>query len=293
MKPRTFGRCAGLVAVVVAIAIAIPDAAIAATKADAAVPTATPPAEEAGAPSSVQPAETAQAAPVEKAEQESSSVAATESSDSKTVADETAKASKPKKTGKIVGALVGAGIGALVGRHGNAAQGAVIGAMAGLLAGAIFDEYTVRRTKSADAVNDEYKKANGGVLPTATTVTKYTTRIEPQAVVVRGGEVQFVSDIEIVRGTAATSQADVIEQELILLDPSGQGEKRVRKPAVESATESGAYSTQFLFKPAKGATQGQYQFKTVLYVNGEKVDEQAGTIQIAAVEPLTKERRVG
>jgi len=242
--------------------------------------------------SASQPAEQVVDSAAERPEQENGSVGPVATEDGGSVADVATADPKPKKTGKIVGALVGAGIGALIGRRGNAAQGAAIGAIAGLLAGHIFDEYTVKQTKSAELVNAEYMNANGGALPTTTTVTRYATRVEPQAVVARGGEIQFVSDIEIVRGTEAASQSDVIEQEIILFDPSGQGEKRVRKPAVESATESGAYSTQFLFKPSKSTAQGQYPFKTILYLNGEQVQEQSGTIQIAALESWVGKERV-
>ena len=193
--------------------------------------------------------------------------------------------------GKVVGALLGAAIGAALNRK-DPAKGAAIGAAVGLAAGYMFDKYTVKQMRSADEVEEAYRLANAGQLPDSTTVAKYATHTEPTGVVTRGGELKFVSDVEVIRGTTAGNQADVIEQELVLFDPSGEGEKRIRKPALESSTASGAYLTEFTFRPSESMAQGVYPFKTILYLNGEQVGESSGEIQVASVESGTKDQRL-
>lgn len=182
--------------------------------------------------------------------------------------------------GKILGTLAGAAIGAAVSKN-NRGAGALAGALIGLAAGYAFDSYNVSQRRSAKEVNEEYKKANAGKLPPQTLVTKYATQSDPSGVVRRGDQVSFVSDIEVIKGTAA-NRPDKIDEELILYDPSGQGEKRVRKPALETAKESGSYSTRFNFKPSQGTAQGTYPFKTVLYLNDIPVKESSGTIQVVS-----------
>lgn len=191
------------------------------------------------------------------------------------------------------GALLGAAIGALTARGNNRVQGALIGAAAGFIAGYVLDSYNVKKTKSAQEVNDAYRKSSGGQLPRETTITKYSTKLDPSAVVSRGNELRFASNIELVKGTQPSGTVDKIEEELVLYDPSGQNERRVKKPAVEKADASGEFSTQFVFKPAEGVAQGVYPFKTVLYLNDKPVKQTEGKFQIVMGEQILQVVQIG
>jgi hypothetical protein len=183
-------------------------------------------------------------------------------------------------TAATTGALLGAAIGALTAKGGNRVQGAIIGGTAGFIAGYALDSYNVKKTKSAKEVDDAYRKSAGGQLPKETTITRYTTKLDPSAVVSRGNELRFASNIELVKGTQPSGAADKIEEELVLYDASGQNERRVKKSAVEKADASGAFSTQFVFKPSEGVAQGVYPFKTVLYLNDKAVRQTEGKFQV-------------
>ena len=197
-----------------------------------------------------------------------------------------------ENVGKMLGTLGGAAIGAAVGGAAGGKYspliGAAVGALAGYAAGYAFDSYRVSQKKSADQVNEEYKKEHDGELPAKTVVTKYVTKTAPSGVVNRGSQLDIVSEIELVKGAKSSGQTDRVDEELLISDAAGKNTKRLKKQALSEANTSGAYMTRFTFKPTQEVAQGTYPFKTVLYLNDKPVKESEGTIQVVMVDQKMK-----
>ncbi len=186
--------------------------------------------------------------------------------------------------GKMIGTGFGAGLGALIAEAAglDPAIGATIGAGAGLLAGAIYD-YNVRLTKQAPEVEEDYKNNHNGQLPAETIIAHYSTRTNPSSVVKRGGELNFYSDIEIVKGTNANARQDAIQEELIIYnDPQGLEPIQSKKDVDIDPNQSGAYETKlaFKFRPDDNLNQGHYDYKKILYLNNAPVKEVDGRFQV-------------
>ena len=186
--------------------------------------------------------------------------------------------------GKMIGAGVGAGLGALIAEAAglDPAIGAAIGAGAGLLAGALYD-YNVKQTKQAPEVEEDYKNNHNGQLPAETIIAHYSTRTDPSNIVKRGGELNFYSEIEIVKGTNAYAQQDEIQEELIIYnDPQGLDPIKSKKDVEIDPNHSGAYETKlaFKFRPDDNLNQGHYDYKKILYLNNAPVREVDGRFQV-------------
>ncbi|MCB1986070.1 MAG: hypothetical protein H6936_00595 [Burkholderiales bacterium] len=194
--------------------------------------------------------------------------------------------------GKLIGAGVGAGLGALIAEAAglDPALGAAIGAGAGLLAGAIYD-YNVKQTKQAPEVEEDYKNKHNGQLPAETIITHYSTRTDPSSVVKRGSELNFYSDIEVIKGTNVYARQDAVQEELIIYnDPQGLEPIKSKKDVDIDPNHSGAYETKlaFKFRPDDNLNQGHYDYKKILYLNNAPVREVDGRFQVVFHNQLLK-----
>lgn len=163
-------------------------------------------------------------------------------------------------------ALAGALLGGLLARGDDRVKGAALGAGLASLACAAWN-YNVKQTKTAEQVQQEYKTANQGELPSQSKVTNYETRFEPNDRVMPGGKLTVVSNIVVVQGTA--DPRAIIEEELALIRPDGN-EVKARKKANEGQG-GGAFSTTFSMNLPEGVSQGEYPIRTAIYLNGDKV----------------------
>lgn len=189
--------------------------------------------------------------------------------------------------GKMIGAGVGAGLGALIAQAAglDPAIGAAIGGGAGFLAGAAYD-YNTKKTKDAPEVENDYKNEHEGQLPVETIVTRYQTRTDPSSLVRRGGELNFYSEIEIVKGVNSQEQQDQMQEELIIYnDMQGSDPISSKKDVEIDSYQSGAYETKlaFKFKPSDDLEQGRYDYKKILYLNDEPVKESGGEFQVVRI----------
>lgn len=169
-------------------------------------------------------------------------------------------------------AIGGALIGALLGGKRGAAIGGALGGAACLAA-----NYHAKKIRSAQEVDADYERSNGGHLPEHATLVDYQARIDPQPRVQPGESSALASYIEVAQG--ADGVTPKIEEEITLLGPDGKPLKTVRKPANEGET-TGAFETRFAFTLPKGVREGQYRFHTTVYLNGENVREQQIPLQV-------------
>ena len=165
----------------------------------------------------------------------------------------------------LVTGVIGGVIGALIGGRSSRGAGAAIGAGVGALACMAYN-YSTSQTKSSQQVENEYKAANSGTLPTATTVTRFDANVNPNANVQAGTAVDVMSQIEVVPGT--NDPAPVVEQEIALFAPDGTQTATARKPAAQTPG-GGAFETNFKFTMPQGVPQGIYPVKSRVYVNNE------------------------
>lgn len=161
--------------------------------------------------------------------------------------------------------------------------GAAAQAVVDFFKGLTFSGYDVEQSGAATDVDDGYKRANHGTLPTQTKVSRYTASIQPDGPVRRGTELKFVSQIDLVKGSKASAKADKIEEELVLYDPAGGGEKRLRKLALENSKASGRFTTTFVFHPSADMAQGIYKYDKILYLNNRRVKKLTKQFQLVLI----------
>lgn len=178
-----------------------------------------------------------------------------------------------------IAAAAGAIIGALIGGGNNRVRGAALGAGLASLA-CVGWNYNVRQTKSAEQVQEEYKAANSGELPTESTVVRYDTRFDPTAYVTRGGKMTVVSNIEVIQGTSDSNL--IIEEELTLVRPD-KSEVKSRKRA-NANQSTGGFATTYSMTMPQGVPQGVYPVRTALYVNGKQVAEKDMQMQVVRIQ---------
>ena len=172
-----------------------------------------------------------------------------------------------------IGALVGAAIAG--GNRGRLATGAAIGGALGALACVAINAHS-QQTKSAEAVEQDYRRQQGS-LPPQPTVVRYATAIEPAQAIRAGSDVRIKSDIEVVPGREAGVQE--IKEELVLINPDGKEFNRLPKVVNENGG-AGQYQNTFAFKLPTSAPQGVYTARTVLYVNNQVVSQSDSKIQL-------------
>jgi hypothetical protein len=165
----------------------------------------------------------------------------------------------------IVTGVIGGVLGALIGGRSHRGGGAAIGAGVGALACMAYN-YTTSQTKSSQQVETEYKAANNGALPPATTVTRFDAQVNPNSNVQSGTAVDVKSQIEVVPGT--NDPQPNVEQEIALYAPDGKETAKARKPAAQTPG-GGAFETNFKFTMPQGVPQGVYPVKSQVYVNNE------------------------
>lgn len=180
--------------------------------------------------------------------------------------------------GTVLGATLGAGVGLLAG---DPLVGAQVGAVVGLAASLIYNEYKVEQVKEALEVENDYKNEHEGKLPSETIITNYTARTAPSGLVRRGGELDLLSEIEVVKGKYPNTQKDRIEEELIIKSNLNELEPISSKKDVNiDSHNSGAYEMVFKFRPSEDLEQGHYSYKKLLYLNDKLVNELVGEFQV-------------
>jgi len=175
----------------------------------------------------------------------------------------------------LLAAGVGALVGGLLGGGKNTLRGAALGSAAAAL-GCVAFNYQAQQVKTAQQVQDDYRKAHRGTLPEQATLVRYDTTFPANSV--RGGQkATTASYIEVAPGTRDLTPT--VEEELTLYKPDGGVLKTVRKP-VSPTNGSGAFRGGFSIPFPEGVPQGVYPIRTALYVNGKRVAGQENKLQI-------------
>jgi hypothetical protein len=172
-----------------------------------------------------------------------------------------------------IGAVLGAVIG--WGNTRNMATGAAIGGALGALACVAINAHS-QQTRSAEAVEQDYRR-QAGALPPQPTVVRYATAISPSQAIRAGSDVQLRSNIEVVSGRNISVKE--IKEELVLINPEGKEFNRLPKVVNENGG-AGQYQNTFAFKLPKSAPQGIYTARTLLYVNNRMVSQFDSKVQL-------------
>jgi len=176
---------------------------------------------------------------------------------------------------------LGALIGALAAGKGHRNVGAAVGGVAGGLI-CVGWNYRARQTKTAAEVQSAYRVANSGELPRDARIVNYGVNLVPTSTLRAGMPLTINSSIDVIKGTGDAANP-VVEEELVLLAPSGQAITNAKKAANEGKGEGG-YQTSFTLKMPEGVPQGVYPVRTALYLNGNRVDSKNMSIQIVMTE---------
>lgn len=94
----------------------------------------------------------------------------------------------------------GAVLVALIGGSNSSGSGAAVGGLLGLAACMVVKALTVKE-KSAEVVNGEYARDNGGSSPQQTIVKSYDVNVVPTPTAQIGKEITVYSRVEVVSGT--------------------------------------------------------------------------------------------
>lgn len=188
----------------------------------------------------------------------------------------------------LVGAAIGAIGGALLDPD-KRGRGALLGAAAGAVACVAINAFS-RQTRTAQQVEDEYRQAHSGRLPSSEPVVQaYSVNLNPGTNVQSGEKLQLVSNMTVVRG--ASQPVNEIKEVMTLTAPDGN--TRTAEKKANEQPGSGAYENTFNLTLPKGVAPGAYPVKTQLIVNGKPMAErnkelrvvaQAGEMRVALVE---------
>ena len=153
-----------------------------------------------------------------------------------------------------------------------------IGAAAGALTCVAVNAVS-RQTRTAQQVEDDYRRANRGQLPPNEPVVQaYNVTVNPDAGVHSGEKLQVVSNMTVVRGTS--QPVNEVKEVLTLMGPDGKS-----RSAEKTASErpgSGAYENAFSLTLPKGVAPGAYPVNTQLYVNGKQMAERKQELRVVA-----------
>ncbi len=177
----------------------------------------------------------------------------------------------------ITGALAGAFLGALMGGKKGAATGAAAGSLVGALACVAINSES-KQVKTAQQVDKEYVKVNKK-LPNAPELLTYDVKTSANSIQ-RGTPVTITSTVEVVNG--AKEPVREIREELQVFNPDGTAilADPKSKPLAKSVS-GGRYENSFVVNMPAQARQGNYTFKTNLYVNNKLTSSRQMQTQVA------------
>lgn len=165
-------------------------------------------------------------------------------------------------------ALAGALIGALIGGAINGRDGALAGGMVGGAAGALgcmAVNVHSRQTKAASQVNREYVQSRGA-LPQEPQVVVYSPQLSV-GTIQRGVPFKVTSVVELVDG--ASQPVREVREEIVVYTPQGEPFKNGSKPLVSKGGSGGRFENTFEVTLPTNVSQGVYNLRTNLYVNGK------------------------
>jgi len=182
-------------------------------------------------------------------------------------------------TGRTVGTSLGALAGGIIGYQKDgktgALKGALIGGTAGYLVGWFVDEYVMKRTKTAEQIQAEYKVP--AATPVPPTVHAYGVVINPDKTIARGKGAEATTGFDLV---AASGAKPSVEESRAIVAPDGKtiNSKRYSYKEVDGP---GGYEFRHRLPVPAEADQGIYRYDSVLYVNGKEASRASNGFQVA------------
>lgn len=176
-------------------------------------------------------------------------------------------------------AIGGAIVGGLLAKGNNRVRGAAVGAGVAALACVAWN-YSVKQTRTAQQVQDDYATANHGQLPERAKVVHYDPRFTPSGRVTPGGQTVLNSTIEVINGTK-DSGLPLVEEEMSMTRPDGK--QITSRKVVNQGQGAGGYQSSFTVKMPKGVSEGEYPVKTALFLDGQPVASRSLTMQVVRV----------
>lgn len=191
--------------------------------------------------------------------------------------------------GTAVGALGGALLGHKQGGKGGALLGALLGGAAGYAVGWLVDDYTAKKTKSAQEVRDQYAQARPqqaqdheqksvqeekqdmtGQDPQQTQlepeIHAFAVTVNPDETLVRGKGGEIVSSFDLVAEEGTKVQ---VEEERSIVSPDGK-ELKKKRYVYKEVDGGGRYEFSTKVPPAKDIEQGRYSIASKLYIDGKE-----------------------
>jgi len=187
-------------------------------------------------------------------------------------------ADQPKQCNPILIGLAAAAVCGITTKDAGWAAGCAALAAAGCVA---LNSYRVKQAKTAEQVAEEYSRSQGS-LPEIPTLTGYTATLTPGGVIPRGQKLD--ANVEMTVVPSRDGGPVLIEDEWALYD--AKGEKwwgPVRKPFNQADQQAGAYVGGFSFTVPKELPQGNYEFRSRVYLNGTEVKSNTNPIQVAVL----------
>jgi len=184
---------------------------------------------------------------------------------------------KPKQCNALLIGLGAAAACAIVSKDAGWAAACAALAVASCTA---FNNYQVKQAKTAQQVGEEFVK-DKGALPEEATLVDYKASFAPTTVVARGQKVDASVEMSVV--PSRNGGPVLIEEEWSMYD--AKGEKwlgPVRKTVNAASKEAGSYVGGFSLNLPKELPQGNYEFRSRVYLNGAEVRSNVNPIQVAA-----------
>jgi hypothetical protein len=166
----------------------------------------------------------------------------------------------------ILGAAAGLGCGLISSGSSRVLTGAACAAAA-VIGCYMVNSYKAQQLRTAQQVEDDYKRTNKQ-LPERSTLAEYVSDIDP-ATVSRGQTVNVSSHMKVVRGRNDPSVN--VEEEIGLYDAKGEPWGKPVRKAANANGEGGEYQTSFRIPVHQGMSQGVYQIRKTVYLNGAAV----------------------
>lgn len=182
-------------------------------------------------------------------------------------------------TGRTIGTAVGAVTGGLIGykkdKGSGALKGALIGAAAGYVVGWLVDEYLMKKTKTAEQVQAEYKVAANAAAPPA--VHGYQVVINPDQSLHKGAAAEAVSAFDLV---APSNVRPKVEEERSIVAPDGTT-LHTKRYAYKEVDGPGGYEFRHKLPVPPEAVEGTYRYDSALYVDGKRTSKASSEFQVA------------
>ncbi len=206
-----------------------------------------------------------------------------------------------RTTGTAIGALGGALLGHKQGGKGGALLGALLGGAAGYAVGWLVDDYTAKKTKSAQEVREQYAQARPqqaqdqeqqsvqeekqdmtGHDPQQAQlepeIHAFAVTVNPDETLVRGKGGEIISSFDLVAEEGTKVQ---VEEERSIVSPDGK-ELLKKRYVYKEVDGGGGYEFRAKVPAANDVEQGRYSIVSKLYLDGKEAGSADSGFQLVS-----------